>query len=55
MPGRYRQQEAEQAWQVVLRFLATVSSGGYPPDRVHWRMVAEYSRDYDFSKNVRLA
>jgi carboxymethylenebutenolidase len=55
MPGRYRQKEAEQAWKLLLEFLDRVNSGGYPSDRVRWRMWAQYSRDYDFSKNVRLA
>jgi len=54
MPGRYRQREAEEAWGLIMSFLERVYSGGYPPDRVRWRMAAQYSRDYDFSKNVRL-
>ncbi len=55
MPGRYRQKEAEEAWRVIMRFLEQVYSGGYPPDRVRWRASAQYARDYDFAKNVRLA
>jgi carboxymethylenebutenolidase len=55
MPGRYRQKEAEEAWTFLMDFLDRVYAGGYPADRVRWRMAAEYSRDYDFSKNVRLA
>ena len=55
MPGRYRQKEAEEAWQLILSFLSRVFSGAYPADRIRWRMAAQYSRSYDFSKNVRLA
>lgn len=55
MPGRYRQKEAEAAWNLIMGFLDRVYSGGYPADRVRWRMTAQYARHYDFSKNVRLA
>jgi carboxymethylenebutenolidase len=55
MPGRYREKESEAAWKLLMGFLDRVYAGGYPPDRVRWRMAAEYSRSYDFSKNVRLA
>jgi carboxymethylenebutenolidase len=55
MPGRYRQRQAEEAWVLILDFLTRVFNGGYPDNRVRWKMAAEYSRNYDFSKNVRLA
>ncbi len=55
MPGRYRQREAEDAWKLIMSFLDRVYAGGYPSDRVRWRMWSHYGRDYDFSKNVRLA
>jgi carboxymethylenebutenolidase len=55
MPGRYRQKEAEEAWKLLMTFLDRVYAGGYPSDRVRWMMTASYSRNYDFSKNVRLA
>ena len=54
MPGRYRQKEAEEAWTIIMSFLDRVYSGDYPADRVRWRMAAQYARDYDYSKNVRL-
>jgi len=54
MPGRYRQKEAEEAWRLTMAFLDRVYAGGYPADRVRWRMAGRYSRDYDYSKNVRL-
>ena len=55
MPGRYRYREAEDAWKLIMGFLDRVYAGGYPADRVRWRMSSRYSRKYDFSKNVRLA
>ncbi|MBA2690418.1 MAG: dienelactone hydrolase family protein [Burkholderiales bacterium] len=55
MPGRYRPQQAEQAWQVLLAFLADVFSGAWPePGRVHWQFESVTSADYDFSNHVRL-
>src|SRR5262249_54519304 len=55
MPGRYRQQEAEEAWKYMMGFLDRVFAGAFPSDRARWRMAADWGRDYDFSKNVRLA
>jgi carboxymethylenebutenolidase len=55
MPGRYRQRQADEAWVLILEFLSRVCGNGYPEDRVRWKMAAEYSTSYDFSKNVRLA
>ena len=55
MPGRYRQPQAEEAWQYMLAFLERVFAGGYPADRVRWRMLSEWAPDYDYSKNVRVA
>ena len=55
MPGRYRQPQSEAAWQYMLGFLDRVFAGYYTPDRVRWRMTEAYSRDYYYSKNVRLA
>jgi carboxymethylenebutenolidase len=55
MPGRYRQPQAEEAWIYMIRWLDRVFAGGYPDDVVRWAMSAEYSEDYDYSKNVRLA
>jgi carboxymethylenebutenolidase len=55
MPGRYRQPEAEEAWQMVMAFLERANSGGYPANRVHWEFESDSAIDYDPSKNVRLA
>src|SRR5262245_49531947 len=55
MPGRYRPQQAEQAWGVLLAFLADVFSGSWPgTGRVRWEFESAASADYDFTKNVRL-
>jgi carboxymethylenebutenolidase len=54
MPGRYRQPEAEEAWQFMIDFLDRVQLGAYPPNRIRRRFQADIAADYDFSKNVRL-
>lgn len=54
MPGRYRRQQAEAAWQLLGEFLARVRAGGFAEDRVHWTFESDTSTNYDFSKNVRL-
>ena len=53
MPGRYRPQEAAQAWQLLLAFLAEVFAGQWS-GRVRWEFEGSSSADYDFAKNVRL-
>jgi len=53
MPGRYRREQAESAWRLIIDFLSRVRSGGYPADRVQWTYDATTSPNYDFSKNVR--
>ena len=56
MPGRYRPQEAEQAWRVLHTFLAEVFSGSWPGvGQVRWEFESATSVDYDFTKNMRLA
>ena len=54
MPGRYRRPQAESAWDVLVKFLDRVHSGGYPADRVQWAFEADHSISYDFTKNVRM-
>lgn len=55
MQGRYRAKEAEEAWRMLLAFLADVFSGGWPgTGRVCWEFESAISVDYDFSKNERL-
>jgi carboxymethylenebutenolidase len=53
MPGRYRREQAEVAWELLMDFLKRVRSGGYPPDRARWAFEGATSANYDFSKNVR--
>jgi carboxymethylenebutenolidase len=53
MPGRYRAQQAEEAWVLLLGFLADVFSGRWPGGRVRWEFESASSPDYDFSKNLR--
>jgi carboxymethylenebutenolidase len=55
MPGRYREREAEQAWQQILDFMQRVHAGAFPADRVAWHFESNIATTYDFSKNVRLA
>jgi len=55
MPGRYRAKEANEAWSMLLAFLADVFSGSWPgAGQVRWEFESAISADYDFSKNVRL-
>jgi carboxymethylenebutenolidase len=53
MPGRYRQKEAGEAWQMLLAFLAEVFAGQWN-GRVRWEFEGASSLNYDFSRNVRL-
>jgi len=54
MPGRYRPEEAEAAWRIMLDFLARVWDGGFPADRVRWHCESDVAVDYDPRRNVRL-
>jgi carboxymethylenebutenolidase len=55
MPGRYRPKETEEAWSMIMDFLARVNAGAFPTDRVIWRFQSDVALDYDFTKKVRLA
>jgi carboxymethylenebutenolidase len=46
----YPRQQGDEAWGVVLGFLARVRSGGNPPERVQWTFEADYAPDYEFAK-----
>jgi carboxymethylenebutenolidase len=54
MPGRYRKQAAEDAWKLIIAFLNRCFAGGWDPERISGSYESDYSRNYDFSKNVRL-
>lgn len=55
MPGRYRKPQAEAAWADQQAFLARVLAPDYDPTRVETRYRSDVARDYDFSRNKRLA
>lgn len=50
MPNRYERLLAEEAWGLLMGFLARVRSGGYPSDRVQWTFDADYDPEYDSAK-----
>jgi carboxymethylenebutenolidase len=53
MPGRYRQKEANEAWDRILDFLDRVYDGYFSPERVTTKFQADFAVDYDFTKSVR--
>ncbi|MDE0355165.1 MAG: dienelactone hydrolase family protein [Deltaproteobacteria bacterium] len=55
MPGRYRLESAEAAWELLFRFLAQHLAADPGPSRVEWEFEGDIPLDYDFSKTVRLA
>lgn len=54
MPGRYRREPAEAAWALQKRFLDESFDSRFDRTLAMQRYVANISRDYDFSKNIRL-
>ncbi len=54
MPGRYRPEEAEEAWALLLEFLAEAFAGRWPVAQVRWEFEGTAAADYDFAKNTRL-
>jgi len=55
MPGRYRPEAAEDAWQLVLSFLKKTFGDGWDRNRVMWTFESDVSPEYDFTKNKRWA
>ncbi len=53
MPGRYRPEEAAEAWAMLTGFVREAFAGAWPADRVRWEFTADSAVDYDFTKNVR--
>jgi len=54
MPGRYRPDEAREAWAYLLAFLDDVFERAWPGDgRVRWEFSSDSGTDYDFKKNRR--
>ena len=54
MPGRYRKEAAKDAWTLMMSFLKKCFSGGWDEGRIACTYESAYSKNYDFSKNVRL-
>lgn len=54
MPGRYRKDAAKDAWSLMMTFLKKCFAGDWNKDRIVCRYESDYSRKYNFSKNVRL-
>jgi carboxymethylenebutenolidase len=54
MPGRYRKEAAKDAWSLMMSFLKKCFAGGWEESRIVGTYESNYSRSYDFSKNVRL-
>ena len=54
MPGRYRKDAAKDAWSLMMTFLKQCFAGGWNKDRIVCKYESDYSRKYNFTKNVRL-
>lgn len=54
MPGRYRKAAAKDAWSLMMTFMKTCFAGERAEDKIVGKYESEYSKNYDFSKNVRL-
>lgn len=54
MPGRYRKDAAKDAWNLMMTFLKKCFAGGWNKDRIVCKYESDYSRKYNFTKNVRL-
>jgi carboxymethylenebutenolidase len=56
MPGRYRAEPAQEAWNEIIAFLRTkLAEGANGRTQVSWSFRSVKSVDYDFTKNVRQA
>jgi carboxymethylenebutenolidase len=54
MPGRYRPDAAKATWDEVIAFLTATLVTGRDSAAIDWKFTANKSKDYDFTKNVRL-
>lgn len=54
MPGRYRKEQAKDAWNLMLSFLRRVFTKRWDENRVLWTFESDFATSYDFTKNVRL-
>lgn len=54
MPGRYRKEAAKDAWSLMMSFLKSCFTGGWDRNRIVCKYESDYSRNYNFTKNIRL-
>ena len=54
MPGRYRKEPAKDAWNLMMSFLKKCFAGGWDSNRISSTFESDYSKQYDFTKNVRM-
>jgi carboxymethylenebutenolidase len=54
MPGRYRREAANDAWNLMMSFLKKCFNGGWSKERIVGKCESDLSAQYDFRKNVRL-
>jgi carboxymethylenebutenolidase len=54
MPGRYREEAAKDAWSLMMAFLNKCFAGGWDEERISYTFESDFSRKYDFTKNVRM-
>jgi carboxymethylenebutenolidase len=54
MPGRYRHDLAQEAWNQLLTFVDQVFNGQWSKNAIRWEFQSCISTDYDYSQNIRL-
>ena len=54
MPGRYRKEQAIDAWKLLISFLKKTFGNGRAGNRTLWTFESDFSPEYDFKKNVRM-
>ena len=54
MPGRYRKEAAKDAWSLMTSFLKSCFTGDWDRSRIVCKDQSDYSRTYNFTRNIRL-
>ena len=54
MPGRYRKEAAKDAWSLMMSFLKSCFTRDWDKSRIVCKYESDYSRNYNFAKNIRL-
>jgi len=54
MPGRYRKEAAKDAWSLMMSFLKSCFIDSWEKNRIVCKYESDYSRHYNFTKNIRL-